>query len=177
MQRGLLLPHLIGNTSLSQQPQGRLGQRQILAPINPVDLCRRNCTGSCSEAPKAPTFLHLPTHHHKLCAGRSFVASLPQNVAVMQPWCSSELLGLEGVIGTAAQERGQGTFPQGPASSTAHPTQHQRPRSTWDCQAVPSSSRATASQHLATTDKQLPQGLRPSHTQTVTQPTLNICLI
>lgn len=29
----------MGNTSLAQQPQRRLGQRQILAAINPLDLC------------------------------------------------------------------------------------------------------------------------------------------
>lgn len=84
-----------GQHFLTHQPQGCLGQRQVPAAINPLDLCRRNCAGPCPEAPKAPTFLPLSSCHRRLCAGRSFVPFLPQNVAVVQPWCGSELLGLE----------------------------------------------------------------------------------
>lgn len=136
MQRGNSHPTSWATLPYLKSPKG------ASAAINPLDLCSRNCTGLCPEASKASMFQHLLICHPKFCAGRLLASFLPQNVAVVQLWFNSwnrrERWG----------RRGQGAFPQGPVSSTAHPPST---RSTRDCQVVPSSSQATALQHLATT--------------------------
>ena len=111
----------MATTSLPQQPQGCRGQRQVPAAAKPLDLCRRNRTDPRIEAPTAPVCLRLPVWCRQLCAGRPSVPSLPRDVAAVQPWCSSELPGLD----RATQEQRRGVFPQGPASGTAHSPQHQ----------------------------------------------------